>query len=163
MRNRALIVTAAGMLMALLTVGCKPPQAPAEGSIAAATADNAPAVGHIGQEAVEAAEARPSEAAPAYMPVSTTELAGTFLVGGIETRTLELKPNGRYALKGGAVWDLVESKWSLEAGGTNLRLHHDHQQTEDLLFGVESADVLVMLNADGSPTHMRSTLDRVKK
>ncbi|HCT26844.1 MAG TPA: hypothetical protein DIW85_11585 [Stenotrophomonas sp.] len=151
------------MLVALLMVGCRKEQAPAESSSAAAAADNAPAVASAGQATVELDEASRGDPAPAYMPVSTKDLVGTFVVGGVETRTLELKPGGRYTLKGGVVWDLVKSRWSLEAGGTHLRLHHDHQQTEDLLFGVESADVLVLLNADGSPTHMRSTLDRVKK
>lgn len=145
------------MLAVVLTAGCKPAQPPAETSATAAA--DAPA--EMASPQVETP--LPIESAPSYIAVSKADLAGRFTADGVETRTVELKPNGRYALKGGALWDLVESSWSLENGGRYLRLHHDHQQTEDLLFGVESVDVLVLLNADGSPTHIRSTLNRVKK
>lgn len=149
---------ASGVLLTALLAGCNASQPAATAqSAAAAPTQAAPPVAASGDDAA------PSTPAPTYLAVDPEALPGTFIVDGVETRTLELGPDGRYALKGGVVWDLVESKWSLEHGGTYLRLHHDHQQTEDLLFGIESADVLVLLNADGSPTNFRSTLDRVKK
>jgi len=149
---------ASAVLLTALLAGCNASQP-------AATAQSAAAVPTQAAPPVATSDndAAPSAPAPAYIAVDPEALPGTFIVGGVETRTLELGPDGRYALKGGVIWELVESKWSLEHGGTHLRLHHDHQQTEDLLFGLESADVLVLLNADGSPTNFRSTLDRVKK
>ena len=150
------------MLTIMLMAGCKQAQPPAESSATAATAE-APIEQDAEMESTGVEPAQPTESAPRYMAVNKADLVGIFTADGVETRTVELKPDGRYALKGGVVWDLVESRWSLENDGTHLRLHHDHQQTEDLLFGIESADVLVLLNPDGTTTHIRSTLDRVKK
>jgi len=161
MRSSAPHGAGTGLLLAMLMIGCTPAQPTVEPSAAAVTTQAAALAEGVDNESQ--ATTVPSAPTPAYVATTPAALQGTYSVGGVETRTLELKPNGRYALKGGAVWDLVESTWALEQGGTHLRLHHDHQQGEDLLFGVESADVLVLLNADGSPTSLRSTLDRVKK
>jgi len=161
MRSSAPHGAGTGLLLAMLMIGCTPAQPTVEPSAAAVTTQAAALAEGVDNESQ--ATTVPSAPTPAYVATTPAALQGTYSVDGVETRTLELKPNGRYALKGGAVWDLVESTWSLEQGGTHLRLHHDHQQSEDLLFGVESADVLVLLNADGSPTSLRSTLDRVKK
>ncbi|MGE8214279.1 hypothetical protein [Stenotrophomonas sp.] len=161
MRSSAPHGAGTGLLLAMLMVGCTPAQPTVEPSAAAATTQAEALAEGVGNESQ--ATTVPSALTPAYVATTPAALQGTYSVGGVETRTLELKPNGRYALKGGAVWDLVESTWALEQGGTHLRLRRDHRQSEDLLFGVESADVLVLLNADGSPTSLRSTLDRVKK
>ncbi len=136
--------TATGLLTGLLLAACQPASGPAASAGPAAAPAAAPAP------------------APAPARIDKQQLVGLFGVGGSDHRTVQFKANGRYLMLGGVVWDRIESTWSLEADGTRVRLHHDHQQPEDLLFGVRSADVLEILNADGTPSPgMQSTLERL--
>ncbi len=114
----------------------------------------------------DAGPAAPAHAAaqpvPAGASITPEQLLGSFHADSNRNRTFEILRNGRYVLKGGVVWERVESTWSLEENGTRLRLHHDHRANEDLLFAVESPDVLVLINNDGSAPALRSTLLRVR-
>jgi len=144
--------TTAGLLAGLLLAACQPAAGPAASAGPSAAAASAPAP----------APAPSTTPAPAPARIDKQQLVGRFGVGGSDHRTVQFKANGRYLMLGGVVWDRIESTWSLEADGTRVRLHHDHQQPEDLLFGVRSADVLEILNADGTPSPgMQSTLERL--
>ena len=97
--------------------------------------------------------------------VSPEQLAGRFglsndvldlkAAGSDEDKVFELKTGGRYVFTGGVVIHRVEGKWVLEENGTRLRVTPDqiHPESGEMLFAVTSADSLLLLNLDGSPTN----------
>lgn len=159
------------MLALVLLAGCTPQDAAAPpATVAAAPADETePAVPvqpagmeqGADEEGIDAGEAS-APPAPAGVSITKAQLLGSFHADSNRDRIIEIRADGRYALTGGAVWDRVESTWSLDNNGTWLRLHPDHHDTEDLLFVVESPDVLVLINNDGSATRFRASYLRVK-
>ena len=97
--------------------------------------------------------------------VSPEQLAGRFglssdvldlkAAGSDEDKVFELKAGGRYVFTGGVVIHRVEGNWVLEENGTRLRVTPDQilPESGEMLFAVTSADSLLLLNLDGSPTN----------
>ena len=97
--------------------------------------------------------------------VSPEQLAGRFglsndvldlkAVGSDADKLFELKAGGRYVFTGGVVIHRVEGNWVLEENGTRLRVTPDQilPESGEMLFAVTSADSLLLLNLDGSPTN----------
>ena len=97
--------------------------------------------------------------------VSPEQLAGRFglssdvldlkAAGSDGDKVFELKAGGRYVFTGGVVIHRVEGNWVLEENGTHLRVTPDQilPESGEMLFAVTSADSLLLLNLDGSPTN----------
>ena len=73
---------------------------------------------------------------------------------GIDSR-LELRADGSYSQRDSyrgrdASFD-ASGTWTVEDGGSRLRLHPDDEGGVDRLYGIVSNDALEMLSADGRP------------
>ena len=79
-------------------------------------------------------------------------------------KLFELKVGGRYVFTGGVIIHRVEGNWVLEENGTRLRVTPDQilPESGEMLFAVSSADTLLLLNPDGSPTNGSFGLVRLK-
>ena len=107
--------------------------------------------------------------------VSPEQLAGRFglsndvldlkAAGSDEDKVFELKTGGRYVFTGGVVIHRVDGNWVLEENGTRLRVTPDQilPESGEMLFAVTSADTLLLLNPDGSPTNGSFGLVRIKR
>ena len=105
------------------------------------------------------------EESAATVSVTPEQLVGRFGVssdvldlkaaGSDGDKVFELRAGGRYVFTGGVVIHRVEGNWVLEENGTRLRVTPDQilPESGEMLFAVTSADSLLLLNLDGSPTN----------
>lgn len=115
-----------------------------------------------------------AEEPAAVASVSPEQLAGRFglsndvldlkAADSDADKLFELKVGGRYVFTGGVIIHRVEGNWVLEENGTRLRVTPDQilPESGEMLFAVTSADTLLLLNPDGSPTNGSFGLVRLK-
>ena len=115
-----------------------------------------------------------AEEPAAVTSVSPEQLAGRFglsndvldlkAADSDADKLFELKVGGRYVFTGGVIIHRVEGNWVLEENGTRLRVTPDQilPESGEMLFAVSSADTLLLLNPDGSPTNGSFGLVRLK-
>ena len=151
--NRKLLL--ALVATTLVVAACKPQAPAAPAPEATATTEAAPATpAPVAVESAPAADA-------AEVPFDVKGFAGTFSgtlpcadCPGIDT-TLELKPDGTYALhetyrdKPGK-FDR-DGTWTAEENGKRIRLDPNSKSEEDRLFAVKSNDEIESLDAEGKP------------
>ena len=128
-------------------------EAPADVATSEGTADLAAPPLLVANEPAAAAKVSPEQLAGRFG--LSNDVLDLKAAGSDADKLFELKASGRYVFTGGVIIHRVEGRWVLEENGTRLRVTPDQVLPEsgEMLFAVTSADTLLLLNPDGSPTN----------